>query len=109
MAPNMRDNGEMINSMDMVSKFGLMDLHMKVILLIHINTALVNMYGVMDKYMMENGWRTNYMGKVYCIGLMDVNMKEIFIEEICMEKVHTHGQMEEDMKDSILVIRNMYI
>lgn len=36
-------------------------------------------------------------------------MKEIFIEEICMEKVHTLGQMEEDMKDSTLVIRNMYI
>lgn len=55
MAPNMRDNGEMINNMDMVLKFGLMDLHMKVISLIHINMVLVNMYGMMDKPMMGNG------------------------------------------------------
>lgn len=64
MAPNMRDNGEMINNMDMVLKFGLMDLHMKVISLIHINMVLVNMYGVMDNHMMGNGWRINCMGKV---------------------------------------------
>ena len=55
MAPNMRDNGERINNMDMVLKFGLMDLHMKVISLIHINTVLVNIYGMMDNHMMVNG------------------------------------------------------
>jgi len=106
MVLNIRVNGRKISNMVKVKSLGQMGLCMKGIMLWVKSTELVNFYGQIIQSTWVNSRTIILRARVSINGLMEEYLTVYGKIIKCMGKVCSHGLIIEDMRESILKIKN---
>jgi len=103
---NIRASGRKISNMEKVKSLGQMGLCMKGIMLWVKSTELVNFYGQIIQSTWVNSRTIILRARVSINGLMEEYLTVYGKIIKCMGKVCSHGLIIEDMRESILKIKN---